>query len=116
NDCPPIKIVTLQAIGERHNLIRFSDSTSTSMEARLIFICGSQMAKATKTRSAQIHNAPVQPIPSIDDIGTLKPDPKAPNTFINTAYNPVINPIFKRKLIFKNAQMSTFDIAIARPI
>src|SRR5690625_7664157 len=74
------------------------------------------MSKAITVSTPQIASAPRQPKLPIDDIGTLRPEPKAPNMFINTAYIPVINPIFNGKFIFIIPEINTLQISIDRTI
>src|SRR5699024_3711255 len=52
----------------------------------------------------------------MDEIGTLRPDPSAPNTFMKTAYIPVIRPILSGKFILMIPGINTFPIAIASPM
>lgn len=68
--------------------------------------CGIQTKNAKHDTTAYIPSAPCapcQPKPRKEEIGTLDPDPNAPNIFIDTAYIPVIMPICKGKL--SNPQM-----------
>src|SRR5699024_7584984 len=118
NDCPPINSVTPQASGERKRLFFSLVSTSVASDVTLCDLrsCGSQMSKAITVSTPQIASAPRQPRFPIDDIGTLRPEPKAPNMFINTAYIPVIKPIFNGKFIFIIPGINTLPIAIARRI
>src|SRR5699024_1448516 len=118
NDCPPINSVTPQASGERNRLFFSLVSTSVASDVFLCDLrsCGSQTSKAIIVSTPQIASAPRQPRFPIDDIGTLRPEPKAPNMFINTAYIPVIKPIFNGKFIFIIPGINTLPIAIARPI
>src|SRR5699024_2011786 len=51
-----------------------------------------------------------------DDKGTLTPEPKAPNKFIDTTYIPVTMPTFKGNFIFTKAGSRTFPTAMPNPI
>src|SRR5699024_8378749 len=59
---------------------------------------------------------PFQPKWPIEDNGTLTPEAKAANIFINTAYIPVITPTFEGNFILTNPGNNTLPNAIAIPI
>src|SRR5699024_2028294 len=109
------------AKGDRHT---FAPDGASSAEARAVcscfshdvLSCGIQMRNAKNDKIAQIPSDPCQPIPWKEANGTLNPDPKAPNMFIDTTYMPVMMPIFRGKFILINAGNNTLPIAIANPI
>src|SRR5690625_6078661 len=84
--------VTHHANGERQTPPAFLE------RVRLVFICsfdflicGSQNSNAIQVSVAQTANDPFQPMPRIDDIGTLNPELSAPkidrkSTRINSSH------------------------------
>src|SRR5690625_6681789 len=74
------------------------------------------MIIANNAGTLQNAREPSQPNWPTEDNGTLTPEAKAANIFINTAYIPVITPTFKGNFILTNPGNNTLPNAIAIPI